>query len=350
MPDSTAVSAALAAFIFILAGAAVVLSSTRIVRYGEIVAERTRMGQLWVGATMIAAVTSFPEMATDISAAVIDAPDLAAGDLFGSNLANMLIFAALSIWFARLWRGHSISTVEWITWAVALLVTTEAMLFILFDLGPQILAVGSGGILITMSYLVGARIIFQRSAASGQEMLRQGQAATAVAGDNPASPSLPDWPLKQVLVHFAGWSAVVLIAAPLLAVAAQELAEVTGLGDTFFGVIGLAVLTSLPELAASIAAFRRGLPSMVMGNLLGSNGLNMLIILAVDIFFTEAPFLQSIIETHALAALEGIVMMVAVMGGVLLLSRSREALGRAVLGAAVFFYVASMLSIYARTA
>ena len=341
-------SAALAVFIFILAGAAVVLASTRIVRYGEIVAERTRMGQFWVGATMIAAVTSFPEMATDISAAIINAPDLAAGDLFGSSLANMLIFAALSIWFSRLWRGHSISTVEWITWAVALLVTTEAMLFILFDMGPQILAVGSGGILITVSYLVGARIIFQRSAASGQEMLRQSQAA-AVAGDSPASPSLPDWPLKQVLVRFAGWSAVVFIAAPLLAVAAEELAEATGLGDTFFGVIALAAITSLPELAASIAAFRRGLPSMVMGNLLGSNGLNMLIILAVDIFFTEGPFLQSIVETHALAALEGIVMMVAVMGGVLLLSRSREALGKAVLGAAVVFYVASMLSIYART-
>ena len=342
-------SAALAAFIFILAGAAVVLASSRIVRYGEIVAERTRMGQLWVGATMIAAVTSFPEMATDISAAVIDAPDLAAGDLFGSSLANMLIFAALSIWFARLWRGHGISTVEWITWAVALLVTAEAMLFILFDIGPEVLVVGSGGIVITVSYLVGARIIFQRSAASGQEMLRQGQAG-AVVGDNPASSSLPDWTLKQVLVRFALWSTVVVIAAPLLALAAEELAEATGLGDTFFGVMGLAVLTSLPELAASIAAFRRGLPSMVAGNLLGSNGLNMLIILAVDIFFTEGPFLQSIIETHALAALEGIVMMVAVMGGVLLLSRSREALGKAVLGAAVLFYVASMLSIYVRTA
>ncbi len=113
-------STALAAFIFILAGAAVVLSSTRIVRYGEVVAERTRLGHLWVGATMIAAATSFPELATDISAAVIGAPDLAAGDLFGSSLANMLIFAVLSIWFARLWRGRSISTVEWITWAVVM--------------------------------------------------------------------------------------------------------------------------------------------------------------------------------------------------------------------------------------
>ena len=305
------------------------------------------MGQLWVGATMIATVTSLPELATDISAAVIGAPDLAAGDLFGSSLANMLIFAVLSIWFARLWRDRSISTVEWITWGVALLVTAEAMLFILFDMGPQMLAVGSGGILITVSYLVGARIIFQRSAASGRELLRQGQAAVTV--DSSASPPLPDWPLKQVLVRFAGWSAVVLVTAPLLAVAAEQLADVTGLGETLFGVIGLAAVTSLPELTASVAACRRGLPSMVLGNLLGSNGLNMLIILAVDIFFTEAPFLQSIIETHALAALEGIVMMVAVMGGVLLLSRSREALGRAVLGATVLFYVASMLSIYVHT-
>ena len=340
-------SAALAVFIFILAGAAIVLASTRIVRYGEIVAERTRMGQLWVGATLIAAVTSLPEMTTDISAAIIDAPDLAAGDLFGSNLANMLIFAALSIWFARLWRGHSISTVEWLTWAVALVVTTEAMLFILFDMGPQILAVGSGSVLIAVSYLVGVRIIFQRSAAAGRDIRRQDLAMKA--DDGPTNPPMPDWPLKQVLVRFSFWAAVVFIAAPLLAVAAEELAGATGLGDTFFGIIALAVITSLPELAASIAGFRRGLASMVVGNLLGSNGLNMLIILAVDIFFTKGPFLQSIVETHTLVALEGIVMMAVVMGGVLLLSRSREALGKAVLGAAVVFYVASMLSVYART-
>jgi cation:H+ antiporter len=53
--------------IFLLAGTTIVLASTRIVRYGETVAKTTRLGQFWVGALMVATVTSLPELATDVS-------------------------------------------------------------------------------------------------------------------------------------------------------------------------------------------------------------------------------------------------------------------------------------------
>ena len=337
---------------FIAAGAAIILASTRIVHYADIVAERTRLGQLWVGATMLAAVTSLPELATDISLVRIDAPNLAAGDLFGSSMANMLILATLSLWFARWWPNHRFSTVEWFIWAIALLVTAEAMLFIFFDVGVQILSVGLGGILITATYLVGARAVFQRSAAIGRESRRQELAAEAIIVGGPVEPAeltLYDQPLWRTFAIFFAWSAVVLAAAPFLANAAEELAEITNLGDTFFGVISLAILTSLPELSSSIAAFRRGLPSMVLGNLLGSNGFNMLIIFALDISLPRDSFLQIIDEAHALAALDAIIMTVAAMGGAILLSRLHQTLGRMVLGATVLFYSVSIYLIYILT-
>ena len=334
---------------FIAAGAVIILASTRIVHYADIVAEKTRLGQLWVGATMLAAVTSLPELATDISAVRIGAPNLAAGDLFGSSMANMLIFSILSLWFARLWRNHRFGAVEWFTLTIALLVTAEAMLFIYFDVSLQVLSIGLGGILITATYLVGARAVFRRSAAIGRESRRQELAAEAIGGGDPmepAEPTLHDQSLRRTLAIFFAWSTLVLIAAPFLANAAEELAEITNLGDTFFGIISLAILTSLPELASSIAAFRRGLPSMVLGNMLGSNGLNMLIILALDISLPRESFLQAIDEVHALAAMDAIIMMLAAMGGALLLSRLRQTLGRMVLGATVLFYASSMFLIY----
>ena len=88
---------------------------------------------------------------------------------------------------------------------------------------------------------------------------------------------------------------------------------------------------------------------MVLGNLLGSNGFNMLIILPVDISYTKAPFLQVIQEAHAFSASAAILMMLTVVGGVLLLSRLRTALGRAVLGVTALLYVASMYPIYTLT-
>ena len=335
---------------FIAAGAVIILASTRIVHYADIVAEKTRLGQLWVGATMLAAVTSLPELATDISAVRIGAIDLAAGDLFGSSMANMLIFSILSIWFARWWRNHRFGAVEWLTWAIALLVATEAMLFVYFDVSLQVLSIGFGGILIAATYLVGARAVFQRSAATGRESRRQELTVEAIAGGGgpvkPAELILDDQPLWRTFAIFFAWSALVLAAAPFLANSAEDLAEITNLGDTFFGIISLAILTSLPELASSIAAFRRGLPSMVLGNLLGSNGLNMLIVLALDISLPRESFLQVIDEAHALAAMDAIIMMLAAMGGALLLSRLHQTLGRMVLGATAIFYAASMYLIY----
>lgn len=335
--------------IFIAAGAAIILASSRIVHYADMVAERTRLGQLWVGATMLALVTSLPELATDISAVRIDAPNLAAGDLFGSSMCNMLIFAILSIWFAQSWRNHRFGTVEWLTWIIALLVTVEAMLFILFDVGLQVLNIGLGGILIASTYLVGARAVFRQSAAAGQESRRQEIAAEAVGGGNsvePAKLTSHDQSMRRILAIFFAWAAVVLVAAPFLAYAAEELAEITNLGDTFFGIISLAILTSLPELASSIVAFRRGLPTMVLGNLMGSNGFNMLIILALDISLPRDSFLQVIAEVHALAALDAIVMMLVAMGGAFIMARLHQSIGKIVLGTNVLFYSFSMYLIY----
>jgi cation:H+ antiporter len=337
-----------ALLIFIAAGAAIILASTRIVHYADMIAKRTRLGQLAVGATLLALVTSLPELATDISAVRIDAPNLAAGDLFGSSMANMLIFAILSIWFARWWRNYRFNTVEWITCSIALLVTAEAMLFILFDMGLLVLNVGLGSILISITYLIGARALFRKSVTRNRESLNQKEASQTLGDDTrePTELIIYSQSLLRIFTIFFAWAGMVLVAAPFLANAAEELAEITNLGDTFFGIISLAMLTSLPELASSIAAFRKRLPSMVLGNLMGSNGLNMLIILALDISMPKKSFLQAIADVHALAASDAIIMMLLAIGGIFLIARLNQSIGKILLGATVLFYSLSMYFIY----
>ena len=347
-PRSLGNETMIALLIFIVAGAAIILASTRIVHYADMIAERTRLGQLWVGATLLALVTSLPELATDISAVRIDAPNLAAGDLFGSSMANMLILAMLSIWFARWWRNHQFTTVEWLTSIIALLVTVEAMLFIIFDPGLLVINIGLGSILITTTYVVGARVLFQKSA-SGRESPTQELVSDALeGGSSMETPQIIvyDQSMLRIFTIFFAWAAVVLITAPFLANAAEDLAEITKLGDTFFGIISLAILTSLPELASSIAAFRKGMPSMVLGNLLGSNGLNMLIVLALDIAMPMDSFLQVIAEAHAFAALGAIIMMLLAIGGAFLITRPNQSIGKMLLVATVLFYSFSMYLIY----
>jgi cation:H+ antiporter len=77
--------------VFLLSAAAVVLAGTRLSRDGDALAERTGRGGAWVGAILVAGVTSLPEFATAGHAVTRRQVDLAVGGLFGECMANMLI-------------------------------------------------------------------------------------------------------------------------------------------------------------------------------------------------------------------------------------------------------------------
>ena len=81
---------------FIACAAVIIYSGTKLSYYGDKIADHTGMGKAWVGLILMASVTSLPELITGISAvAIVKAPDLAAGDIFGSCVFNLLILSVL---------------------------------------------------------------------------------------------------------------------------------------------------------------------------------------------------------------------------------------------------------------
>ena len=71
--------------LFSVSAVVIVLAGTRLSRYGDEIAELTGLGRLWIGVVLMAAATSLPEVFTTMSTGWLNAPDLAAGDLFGSR-------------------------------------------------------------------------------------------------------------------------------------------------------------------------------------------------------------------------------------------------------------------------
>ena len=113
---------------------------------------------------------------------------------------------------------------------------------------------------------------------------------------------------------FAGGALAILLAGPRLAYTADELAEATGLGRTFFGTVFVAVITSLPEAVTTLEALRLGARDMAVGNVFGSNSFNM-IIPAVGDLASAQPILQVASSVHAITAAAVIlVTAVALMG------------------------------------
>jgi cation:H+ antiporter len=100
-----------------------------------------------------------------------------------------------------------------------------------------------------------------------------------------------------------------LAAAPFLAEAANEIAQLTGVSTTFIGTSLVAITTSLPELVTSISAVRLGAFDLAVGNLFGSNAFNMAAFAFVDVAYRSGPLLNAVSDAHAMTALWSILLM-----------------------------------------
>jgi len=87
--------------IFAITAALIVYAATQLAKYGDVIAIRTRLGGMFIGLLLLAGATSLPEVLTSISALSQGAPNLAAGNLLGSNMFNMLLLAVLDIVHSR---------------------------------------------------------------------------------------------------------------------------------------------------------------------------------------------------------------------------------------------------------
>ena len=305
----------LAFLVFGAGAAALVRLGVALAGTGDVLAERTGLGRLFVGTLLVAFATSLPEVATDVTAAAAGAPDLAVGDLFGSSMANMAILAIIdlrhrgSVW-PSVELGHARVA------SVGIVLTSLAVLGILTPPGITLGWVGLDTILIGALY-VAAVAWFRRMPA----MSRLGPGSDGVALLEPIGleDSPGRVPLRAVIVRFCLAAAGILVVAPAVSLAVKQIAQASGIGETFLGATLLAVTTSLPELVVALAAVKIGAHDLAVGNLFGSNAVNMLVLVLVDLAYVKGPLLAAVDPSQVTAAVGAILLMAlavaAIIGG-----------------------------------
>lgn len=325
----------LAVFLGLSAGAAgVVYAGVLLAKSADVIATRTGLGGLWLGMVLLAFATSLPELVTAGTAAWIGAPDLAAGDLFGSNMANMLILAVLNLLpGTEVFRRASLDQALSATFAISL--TAIAGGFVLLQTPLSVGIFGPGSLLLLGVYLVGSRAI-----------LRHTSAAEAAGGAGGASPppdiaAEPALSMRKAVWTFLLGTVLVTVTAPIFAVSAEGAVELTGLTESFVGVIVLGVATSLPEVVTSLAALRIGAYDLAVGNLFGSNAINMVMFAPLDLV-TSSPILAAVDPVHAFAGLASIVMMALALGAIALRSRGKLSLLEPSSGLIILTYIVSV--------
>ena len=294
---------------FVASGVVVVFAGTALARYGDAIAEATKIGRVWIGAVLLAGATSLPELATDIAAVRLGAVDLAVGDLFGSSMANMLILAVIDLLPPRRYVLQHVTLDHALAACLAITLNAFAAVLVLMRYESSLAWVGPGSLLLFLAYVAGARAVYRHATRAIVTPASHAEDAASVNPPSAGSDAPPaPMPLRRALLGFAIAALVVLASAPIFAWSAKGIAEITGLGNTFVGTWLVGIATSLPELAACIAAVRMGSFDLAVGNLFGSNAFNMAIFLPLDAVEPGSLFAK-LDPGHTLSALFAIVLM-----------------------------------------
>jgi len=323
---------------FIVCTSVIVYSGTKLSRYGDVIAEKTGLGKVWIGMALMASVTSLPELVTGISSVTFaGVPDIAVGDVLGSCVFNMLIIAILDAVYrimpisAKAHQGNILSA----GFGIILLSMVAASLF----LGKYISSMGWIGpysLFFIIIYFVAVRLVYSY----------EKRQISALIKEKAIELRYKDIPVKTAVVNYSINAAVVIIAATFLPKIGVGIAETTGLGQTFVGNIFIALSTSLPEVVVSMTAIKIDAIDLAIGNLFGSNIFNIFILAIDDIFFIKGPILSFANPNHIISALSAITMTtIAIIGLTYRASKKRLLLSWDSIGI-IIIYILNVMMLY----
>jgi cation:H+ antiporter len=308
------VSLPLPANVALFAGAAALvwISGLKLSAYAKIIAERTGAEQAFVGILLLGAVVSLPEMATTVAAAALGDARLAVNTLFGGIAATMAILAVTD----ALTGSDALSTD--ISHPIVLLQGVLVVLFLVVAASGIVVGDWSiGGVGIWTTTLLALYVLFILV------VKRYGTSEPWVARDKPAAENTnardtthqDGRSLVEISLRTGGAAAMILLSGFVLAVSGQGLAEQTGLGTSFVGMLLGGVATSLPEVTTTIAAVRLAQYEMAFADAFGTNLFSVMLLFVVDAVYRGGPILNEVDRFSLFAALLGILLTAIYLAG-----------------------------------
>lgn len=305
------------------------LSGPALIRYGDIIAQLTGLSRSWIGLVLIATATSLPELLTDVSAVTVaDAPNIAVGDALGScvfNLTMLVLLDELSRrepMYRRIDQGHILTA------GFGVILISAAGAFLLLSqngLKLQVLHVSLYTPLIFIIYIVAMRAAFVYET-QARRPPPAGESETAIG-------------LRGAILRYLAAATVVVVAGVWLPFVGQEIAEAMGWKASFVGTLFIAAATSVPELVVTLSALRLGAVDLAIGNLLGSNLFDIVVLAIDDIAYRKGPLFSAVSPAHAITAFAA-----AIMSGIFIVAMLYKPATR--LGGIIGWVSLSLLVVY----
>ena len=249
---------------------------------------------LIVGLTIVALGTSMPEFLLNIFALMYGKDDLAVGNIVGSNIANIGLVLGLSIIMMPIVVNRKILRTEY---PMVLLVS-----LVFYALAADGVLSRSDGALLTLG-LLAFLVYVVKNAKSGTRKSgskADGDAASKAVPEVQDSEEKGDWSNTKAgrIAYLAAGSIALTVGARLMVVSAVNLAELLNVEPVFIGLTIVAIGTSLPELAAAVVLARKNQSEMSLGNIFGSNILNVLFVVGLVTLVQPIAVPQDAITQH----------------------------------------------------
>jgi cation:H+ antiporter len=253
---------ALFVLVQLLAGVALLIAGAEmLVRGASRLASRLGVPSLVIGLTVVALGTSSPEIAVSVVSVLRGHGDVALGNVVGSNIANVLLILGLAAVLAPLRVDRRVLALD-----VPVMVVVSVVVLVLCLDGR----VSRGDGVLLLLVLAGYTATLGRRRRNGAER-NEGHARGAGGSGGMA---------VQVTLVAAG-VVVLVLASQWLVAAATAIARMLGASELVIGLTVVALGTSLPEGASSVVAALRGESDIAVGNVVGSNILNLLFVLGL---------------------------------------------------------------------
>lgn len=241
------------------------------------VAKLLKVPSIVIGLTVVAFGTSMPELSVSVTAAIRGNNDLAVSNVLGSNIFNLLVVLGCCALVNPVQAKWSLLKKEFpfsifIT-VILLLLNADFSISKVLE-GSEVFVLGRmGGLLLLVLFVVFVSATVRTAMISRYERM-EGEEEYRVLS-----------PVRSA-VYIAGGLAAIVLGGDLVVDSASAIAESFGLSQTFIGLTIVALGTSLPELVTSMVAAGKGENDLAVGNVVGSNIFNILLILGVSSVIT----------------------------------------------------------------
>ncbi len=253
--------------LYIVVAAIVVAFSNKASEYVDIIDKKSNLSGAFIGGVMLSAVTSLPELFTSISSTLmLGKPGLCMGNILGSDLFNLATISFFILVFFKPYKSAKVAPSHikvnifvWLIYAAMALNWLNVLNF-------EVMTVNITSIVIVVLYVLGIKFMSSDESSTDEE-------------------DSSELTMKQVIARFVLVSIGIVVSSIVITYITDIISEKLGLGQGLAGALFLGIATSLPELASTVALFRMKNYNIAMGNIIGSNIFNFIILALTDILY-----------------------------------------------------------------